>query len=127
METKTKTETQIITPKFESIAEGSNGSSTLRMSANISHSCADTTVSSGDDSLLDQSSMDSEGLPKFLKPVKITWDENNLTENERIKAELNPAPIDEPKTPYHAPLTEEPDDEDTSGGAGLNACLLLPR
>ena len=36
----------------------------------------------------------------------------NLEENERIKAELNPAPIDEPKTPYHAPL---PDDGDASG------------
>lgn len=35
------------------------------------------------------------------------WDEANLETNEKIKAELNPTKIDEPKTPYHAP--QEPD------------------
>ena len=33
-----------------------------------------------------------------------TWDEGNLARNEDIKAELNPTKIDEPKTPYHAPV-----------------------
>lgn len=37
----------------------------------------------------------------------------NLEENERIKADLNPTPIDEPKTPYHAPVPA--DDEVGSG------------
>lgn len=31
----------------------------------------------------------------------VQWDEHNLEENERIKLELNPTKIDEPKTPYH--------------------------
>ena len=38
---------------------------------------------------------------------RANFDEANLAENERIKAELNPTKIDEPKTPYHPPL--EPD------------------
>lgn len=33
-----------------------------------------------------------------------TWDELNLRENEHVKAALNTTKIDEPKTPYHAPL-----------------------
>jgi hypothetical protein len=33
----------------------------------------------------------------------------NLEENERIKAELMPTKINEPKTPYHAPLGEDPE------------------
>lgn len=37
----------------------------------------------------------------------------NLEENERIKAELAPTAIDEPKTPYHAPF-----DSDDGGGGG---------
>jgi hypothetical protein len=32
------------------------------------------------------------------------WDEDNLTLNEQIKAELAPTKIEEPKTPYHAPM-----------------------
>ena len=31
----------------------------------------------------------------------------NLEKNEKIKAELMPTKINEPKTPYHAPLGEE--------------------
>ena len=38
----------------------------------------------------------------------ITWDEDNLAENERIKAELNPQKINEPKTPWQELL---PDDD----------------
>lgn len=33
------------------------------------------------------------------------WDEQNLAENEKIKAELAPVKITEPKTPYHQPLS----------------------
>ena len=33
----------------------------------------------------------------------------NLEENEKIKAELMPTKINEPKTPYHAPLGEDPE------------------
>lgn len=51
-------------------------------------------------------------LIPFNPPSLSTSPPANLEENERIKAELNPAPIDEPKTPYHAPL---PDDGDASG------------
>lgn len=37
----------------------------------------------------------------------------NLEENEKIKAELAPTKINEPKTPFHAPFGEEEDaDED---------------
>lgn len=32
------------------------------------------------------------------------WNEDNLEANEVIKSELNPTKIDDPKTPYHAPL-----------------------
>jgi hypothetical protein len=32
------------------------------------------------------------------------WDERNLAMNDKIKQELCPTKIDEPKTPYHAPL-----------------------
>ncbi|KAG1664125.1 hypothetical protein FOA52_011948 [Chlamydomonas sp. UWO 241] len=38
----------------------------------------------------------------------IVWDEDNLAENERIKATLNPIKCTEPKTPYHELL---PDDD----------------
>lgn len=35
----------------------------------------------------------------------VRWDEHNLTENEHIKAGLQPIKINEPKTPYHGPST----------------------
>eukprot|EP01025_Chloroclados_australasicus_P050645 TRINITY_DN5847_c1_g1_i1.p2 TRINITY_DN5847_c1_g1~~TRINITY_DN5847_c1_g1_i1.p2 ORF type:complete len:183 (-),score=44.02 TRINITY_DN5847_c1_g1_i1:278-826(-) len=38
------------------------------------------------------------------------WDEDNLEKNEVIKAELNPTKIDEPKTPYHAPVNPDAGD-----------------
>ena len=41
---------------------------------------------------------------------KVKWDERNLEENEAIKADINPTKIDEPKTPYHRPLSDEGDD-----------------
>ncbi len=41
---------------------------------------------------------------------KVKWDEANLEENEAIKAEINPTKIDEPKTPYHRPLSDDGDD-----------------
>ena len=33
----------------------------------------------------------------------------NLEENEKIKAELAPTKINEPKTPFHAPYSEDED------------------
>ena len=38
---------------------------------------------------------------------RAVWNEANLEENEQIKAELNTTKIDEPKTPYHAPVDED--------------------
>lgn len=38
----------------------------------------------------------------------IQWDEANLEENDKIKSEINPRKINEPKTPYHGPVEEEP-------------------
>ena len=38
---------------------------------------------------------------------RAVWNEVNLAENEQIKAELNTTKIDEPKTPYHAPIDED--------------------
>lgn len=38
----------------------------------------------------------------------IQWDEANLEENDKIKSEINPRKINEPKTPYHGPMEEEP-------------------
>jgi Protein phosphatase inhibitor 2 (IPP-2) len=35
----------------------------------------------------------------------VRWDEHNLTENEHIKAGLQPIKINEPKTPYQGPST----------------------
>lgn len=44
-------------------------------------------------------------------------DEINLEENERIKAELNPVKISEPKTPYLSPLDSD-DELDLGEGQG---------
>ncbi|BDA44181.1 hypothetical protein COCOBI_05-3650 [Coccomyxa sp. Obi] len=52
----------------------------------------------------------------------IHWDEANLEENEKIKAELMPTKINEPKTPYHAPLGEE--DELDEGAADMAPLTL---
>eukprot|EP00803_Ostreobium_quekettii_P003647 evm.model.scf_1754.3 EVM.evm.TU.scf_1754.3 scf_1754:30618-33583(-) len=54
--------------------------------------------------------MKRKGDPKAPKRVKISWDEGNLVENERIKAELAPTKIEEPKTPFHSPPRDEADD-----------------
>ena len=43
-------------------------------------------------------------------------DEQNLEENEKIKAELAPTKINEPKTPYLSPM--ETEDEADLGGHG---------
>jgi hypothetical protein len=53
---------------------------------------------------------DSQHLTRFLTAVT-TRDEENLEENERLKQELNPRKIDEPKTPYLSPLETTTDDE----------------
>ncbi|GMH39015.1 hypothetical protein BSKO_06913 [Bryopsis sp. KO-2023] len=49
---------------------------------------------------------------RSTKRLRIRWDEGNLSENERIKAELNPRKIEEPKTPFHSPPREEDFDMD---------------
>lgn len=46
--------------------------------------------------------------PDNNKKGGIQWDEANLEENVKIKAEINPRKINEPKTPYHGPMEEEP-------------------
>eukprot|EP00887_Chlorella_sp_A99_P002378 scaffold10.g2378.t1 len=46
----------------------------------------------------------------------ITWDEDNLEENERIKKELNPRKIEEPKTPYLSPMETEDEEEGHADG-----------
>eukprot|EP00200_Dunaliella_tertiolecta_P006671 CAMPEP_0202360596 /NCGR_PEP_ID=MMETSP1126-20121109/13477_1 /ASSEMBLY_ACC=CAM_ASM_000457 /TAXON_ID=3047 /ORGANISM="Dunaliella tertiolecta, Strain CCMP1320" /LENGTH=113 /DNA_ID=CAMNT_0048954343 /DNA_START=56 /DNA_END=397 /DNA_ORIENTATION=+ len=61
---------------------------------------------------------------------RATFDEKNLDENEKIKLELAPTNITEPKTPYHAPLQGDLDevaplslDGETAAGkpAGMTA------
>lgn len=32
----------------------------------------------------------------------------SLEENDKIKSDINPRKINEPKTPYHGPMEEEP-------------------
>jgi len=51
------------------------------------------------------------GAQHLSKPLPFSGcrDEENLEENEKIKQELNPRKIDEPKTPYLSPL--DTDDE----------------
>ena len=52
-------------------------------------------------------------------------DEDNLEENERIKQELNPRKIDEPKTPFWSPQnTEDEADPSSSSGGGVGASAL---
>lgn len=51
----------------------------------------------------------------------VQWDEQNLEENERIKLELNPTKIDEPKTPYHR---NEEDEDDSLRDDGLEMSPL---
>ena len=48
----------------------------------------------------------------------------NLEENEKVKAELAPTKINEPKTPFHAPFSEEEDvdaDVDLQDGESSSA------
>ena len=52
----------------------------------------------------------------FSGEERVRWDEENLQQNEAIKAALNATKIDEPKTPYHPPL-----------GAGAFDCDLGAR
>lgn len=46
------------------------------------------------------------------------WDEGNLIENEKLKAEMDIDKITEPKTPYHASV------KDPEGG-GWSTCVNL--
>ncbi|GLC42745.1 hypothetical protein PLESTB_001413700 [Pleodorina starrii] len=45
----------------------------------------------------------------------ISWDEQNLQENEVIKATISKTKIDEPKTPYHGPLGDQHMEEADDG------------
>lgn len=56
---------------------------------------------------------------KKKKKGGVQWDEQNLEENERIKQELNPTKIDEPKTPYH-----HSEEENLSDGESLEMSPL---
>eukprot|EP00798_Chlamydomonas_sp_ICE-L_P021339 gene21339-28274_t len=66
--------------------------------------------------------------PSGSKKGSIVWDEKNLEENERIKAELIPCKINEPKTPYQPPLPDgdlddlEPLSLDGEDPAQSNGC-----
>lgn len=46
------------------------------------------------------------------KPSHVVWDEHNLQENDKIKAQLSTVKIDEPKTPYHGPVHDDDLDGD---------------
>jgi hypothetical protein len=50
---------------------------------------------------------------KKKKKGGVQWDEQNLEENERIKLELDPTKIDEPKTPYHPSKDENLSDDES--------------
>lgn len=50
----------------------------------------------------------------------MTWDEDNLEENERIKMALNPMKIDEPKTPYHHSEDDTVSDDESLGMSPLS-------
>ena len=52
----------------------------------------------------------------------VLWDEQNLEENEVIKASLVYTKVDEPKTPYHKPLDDK--DHHMNGGGELPSLLL---
>ena len=44
-----------------------------------------------------------------IKKGRVRWDEANLSENERVKKEINATAIEEPKTPYHSPCASQTD------------------
>lgn len=56
------------------------------------------------------------------KSLRIQWDESNLSQNEKIKAELNTTKIEEPKTPFHSPPQGE---FDVDGEITGNCCCLI--
>ena len=53
-----------------------------------------------------QSSLSNITLSKHTSRRRLSL-AANLEENEKIKAELAPTKINEPKTPFHAPYSEE--------------------
>ena len=65
---------------------------------------------------------------KFIRTKLPLEFAGNLEENDRIKAELDPAKINEPKTPYRGPLAEPMDDDDEEEhGLGHYLPSGLPR
>jgi hypothetical protein len=48
-----------------------------------------------------------KGSSGSVSKGRAIWDEGNLAMNDKIKQELCPTKIDEPKTPYHAPVNPD--------------------
>jgi hypothetical protein len=56
--------------------------------------------------------MNKEKLAKLKKVKKAQWNEENLQENDIIKASMTFTKIEEPKTPYHSHLEVSDDVQD---------------
>eukprot|EP00884_Botryococcus_braunii_P005904 jgi/Botrbrau1/15314/Bobra.0319s0004.1 len=52
----------------------------------------------------------------------VRWDEANLEVNEKIKSDLNPVRINEPKTPYRGPM--DADEEEELDDASMSPLIL---
>ena len=71
----------------------------------LSHGFVTSEIAQGPQGGL-QSSLFNKSLSKHTYRRRLSL-AANLEENEKIKAELAPTKINEPKTPFHAPYSEE--------------------